>query len=125
MNVRSMANAATSTVTRNTMATLVKNQGYTTDAAGHRTPLQQFLPVRAQVQGVSANDLQHLDGMNVQGVMRSVHLHGDIGGVVRIDQKGGDTLLFAEVPTAAPQTWLVVKVMETWQHWCRVIVVMQ
>ncbi|MDE1905344.1 MAG: hypothetical protein KGH75_02685 [Rhodospirillales bacterium] len=125
MNVRGMANAATSGVNPNIPATLILAQDYLTDASGKRVPVQKFIPVRVQVQGVGARELAHLDGLNIQGVMRSVYVSGDVEGVARIDRKGGDQLRFAEVPAGTPQTWKVVQVQETWPNWCRVIVVLQ
>ncbi len=126
MNLRRIANGLTSRVNRNIPATLVRSTGgYTTNADGTRVPYTENVPVRAQVQGVSAKDLQHLDGLNIQGVMRSVHLSGDVEGAVRVDQRGGDILLFSETPGSAPQSWKIAMVMETWADWCRVIVVLQ
>jgi hypothetical protein len=63
--------------------------------------------------------------MNIQGVMRSVHIFGNIQGVVRIDQQGGDILQFPELPGGAIRNWKVIQVMETWPTWSRVLVALQ
>ena len=126
MNLRHTVNAVTQTINRNISAVLIRSTGgYSTDATGHRTPATQSYQVKAQVQGLSAREIQHLDGLNIQGVMRGVYLYGDIEGVVRTDQKGGDTLQFRETPTGPMRTWRVVQVLETWPDWCKVVAVMQ
>lgn len=102
-----------------------QSTGYTTSAAGTRTPTFTTQTVQAQVQGLAASDLRHIDGLNIQGEKRSVHLYGNVQGAVRADQQGGDILQFPEVPNGAVRNWRVINVMETWPTWCRVIVVLQ
>ncbi len=126
MNLRRIANGLTQAVNPNVPATLIRSTGgYATDAAGHRTPAIQQYQIKVQVQGLSGRELQHLEGLNVQGVMRAVYLYGDISGVVRADQKGGDVLKFREAPRGSERSWRVVQVLETWPDWCKVAVVMQ
>ena len=102
-----------------------QSTGYTTDAAGKRTPTYSTTTVQAQIQGLTGSDLRHTDGLNLQGVMRSVIMYGNVQGVVRADQQGGDILVFPEVAGGADRNWLVTQVMETWPDWCRVIVTLQ
>ena len=125
MDVRAIVNRFTQSVNPNMTVTWVQSTGYTTDAAGNRTPTTTSTTVQAQVQGLTAPDLRHMDGLNIQGVLRSVHLFGNVQGVVRIDQQGGDILQFPEVPNGPTRNWRVVQVMETWATWCRVIVALQ
>lgn len=126
IDVHSLANQAVQQVNTDTSVVWVQSTGgYTTDATGHRTPTTATQTVQANVQGVSAEDLKHLDGLNIQGVMRSVHLYGNVQGAVRADSQGGDILRFPEVPGSAVRNWRVVTVMETWPTWCRVIAVLQ
>ncbi len=125
INVRAMANTAIQAVNPNQLIPWIQSNGSTTDAAFHRTPSTTTTTVQAQIQGLSASDMAHTDGLNIQGVKRSVHMYGNVQGVVRADQKGGDILRFPEVPGGAVKNWRVVSVMETWPTWARVIVVMQ
>lgn len=74
---------------------------------------------RLQVQPLSGKDLAHLEAQNIQGVQRSVYMHGDTQGVVRPLAKGGDLLIFDG------KTWLVTVVFETWPDWCKVGVTLQ
>ncbi len=99
--------------------------GYTTDAAGHRAPTQQPVVVDAQVQATSSKDLQLLDNINIQGVSRRVYMYGNVLGISRPDQRGGDILQFPEIPGGPAKSWKVVSVVETWPDWACVIVVLQ
>jgi hypothetical protein len=125
MNIRGIANSVTQLTNPNILVTLLSSTGYTPDASGKRTPTTVSAVLMAQVQGLSASDLQHIDGLNIEGVKRSVHLYGNIQGVVRADSKGGDILQFAEYPGGLSRAWRILQVMETWATWCRVVVVMQ
>jgi hypothetical protein len=126
MNLRGMANALIQSVNPNIVAGWIRSSGgYTTDAAGHRAANTEAETVTIQVQGLSAPDMAHTDGLNIQGVKRSVTMYGNVQGVVRADQKGGDILTFPEVPGGDVKSWRVVAVMETWPEWSKVVVVLQ
>ena len=125
MNLRSLVNPFTQTTNCNQEINWIQSTGYITNDAGKRTPTTITLTVQAQVQALSATDLKHIDGLNITGVMRSVYMYGNAAGVVRVDQIGGDILVFPEVPGGTPRNWLVTQVMETWSDWCRVIVNLQ
>lgn len=108
-------------------AQLSKSTGYTTGPSGKRTPTYAAaVTVQIQVQALSAEQLQHLDGLNIQGVMRKVFLEGDWQGVFRPDAGGGDLFNFKSTPAApAAQNWKVVQVLETWPAWCSLAVQLQ
>ena len=125
MNLRSLANKYTRLTNNNQQINWIQSTGYTTNGAGKRTPTTITLTVEAQIQALSASDLKHIDSLNITGVMRSVYLYGNAAGVVRVDQIGGDILVFPEVPCGTPRKWLVTQVCETWADWCRVIVTLQ
>ena len=125
MNLRGLANKYTRLTNNNIQVNWVQSTGYVTDDAGRRTPTTITLTVDAQVQALSTSDLQHTDGLNMTGVMRTVYLYGNAAGVVRADQIGGDILRFPEVPNGTVRNWLITKVVETWSDWCHVIVTLQ
>lgn len=83
-----------------------------------------------QVQAVSGQDLAHVDGLNLQGVYRTVYMNGTIMGADRPGVNGGDLLL---MPTHLANTgdtmdtWLVKQVVEPWDTggWSKVIAVLQ
>lgn len=81
-----------------------------------------------QVQAVSGDDLRHVDGLNIQGVYRSVYMNGRIEGIDRPGVHGGDMLMIPTGLTSTPpamDTWLVKEVMEPWSEWSKCIVVLQ
>src|ERR1700741_178398 len=126
MNLRLLANTVIQTVNPDISINWIRSTGgYTTDATGPRTPTTNTTTVMGNVQGLNAKDLAHTDGLNIQGVLRSVHLYGNVQGVVRADQQGGDVLQFSEVPGGPLRNWRVVLVSESWPDWCRVIVWLQ
>ena len=126
MNLHGIVRGAITSVNPDVPATLRRSTGtYTTAPDGKRTPgYVDTAGVMVQVQGLSAKDIQHMDALNIQGVLRSVHLNGDWQGVVRPLGQGGDLFRFSN-PAGVMQWWLVVNVMETWPVWCRVIVALQ
>ncbi len=65
--------------------------------------------VQVQMQSLTYQDLQQLDGVNIQGERRAMYLNGDWNGLVREDQKGGDLIT---LPNGT--IWLVAQVLENW-----------
>ena len=125
MNLRGLVNKYTQITNKNVQINWIQSTGYTTNAAGKRTPTSLTLTVDAQVQALSTSDLKHIDGLNITDVMRSVYMYGNAAGVVRADQIGGDILVFPEVPGGNNKNWLITQVIETWDTWSHVIVTLQ
>ncbi|MEG2133043.1 hypothetical protein [Pseudomonas sp.] len=120
MNLRAIANAATQSINPNTQVTVKVSSGYTTDPATRRqVPAYTTETGQANIQSLDGKDLKQLDGLNIQGTIRAAYLYGNLAGVVRPDSKGGDLIEFNS------QSWLVVKVLETWPDWCKVAIVYQ
>lgn len=145
MNLHGIVRGAITTVNPDIPALLQRSNGYTTQSDGEQIPQYIFMTGSIQVQGVSGKDLEHVNMLNIQGVLRKVYMYGDWSGVVRGDSRGGDLLQFADTSTASglvsfdgtqlatfdgallvdPGTapyWKVVTVAETWPDWCSVIV---
>jgi hypothetical protein len=125
MNLHSIVRGAITAVNPDIEASLLRSDGFTTMPGGKQVPKFLNFTGMIQVQGVSAKDLEHIDFLNVQGVLRAVYLRGNWAGVVRADQKGGDIMKFPQVPGAPVQDWRVVSIKETWPDWCSVIVNLQ
>lgn len=125
MNVFGMANTAIQVVNRNIPATWRRSNGYLIDDDGIQIPQYLNTAVSVQVQAISGDALTFSEGLNIQGVMRSVYMFGNVQGVVRSDERGGDLLLFPQTPGDPVQTWKVVTVVETWPDWAHVIAVLQ
>ena len=125
MNLRGIANALTQAINSNRSIVWQQSTGYATDASGKRTPTFNSQTVQAQIQPIDGSDLKHLDSLNIQGVFMSVYLYGNVAGLVRADQKGGDILQFSQVPGGPVHSWVVTMVRETWPDWSRVIATLQ
>jgi hypothetical protein len=96
---------------------------------GTRVPLYTVTSgLQMQVQALSALELQHLDGLNIQDTVRSVHMNGQIQGLNRVTARGGDLLLSPTgLSGSDPDTWLVRQVLESYDNsgWSRLAVVLQ
>ena len=120
MDLHGIVSGAIGTVNPFIPALAYQSTGYTTAGDGSRAPgYAAPVTLSIQKQELSFKDLQHVDGLNIQGVMCSVYLPGQIYGVDRGTAGGGDKFTFSG------QTWLVVSVIEQWPDWCRVILCLQ
>lgn len=79
-----------------------------------------FAGVMAQVQPLSAKELHQVEGLNLQGIMKAFYLNGEVAGIVRAKNKGGDLITMADA-----SVWLVTIVSEQWPDWCRVVGTLQ
>lgn len=121
MDLRGLANGVSSTINPNQTVRVSRSTGYTIGAGRKQVP-SYAAPVEGpgQVQALDGKDLQQLDGLNIQGTIRAIYLRGALAGVIRPDGTGGDL-----VETADGQTWLVVKVLESWPTWTKAAIVLQ
>ena len=120
MDLRGLANGVTSTINPNETVTVLRSTGYTIGAGAKQVPAFAA-PVTgpAQVQALDANDIKQLDGLNIQGTIRAIYLRGTLAGVVRPNQTGGD------IVKRGNETWLVVKVLESWPDWTKAAICLQ
>lgn len=127
INLRAIANAVSSTINPNVEVTLRISDGYTIGAGARQVP--SYLPDNVgpgQLQALDGEDLKQIANMNVQGSIRALYLYGTMAGVIRPQEKGGD-LIFMQDPNdpLITQTWLCVKVLETWPTWSKSAIVLQ
>jgi hypothetical protein len=120
MDLRSISNAVTDCVNPNILVTVQASTGYTIGPGlkqipAYANPVDGF----AQVQALTAADLRHLDGLNIQGATKSIILRGKLNAIVRVNSQGGD------VVTIGTQTWLTVAVLEQWPLWSRCAIQLQ
>jgi hypothetical protein len=120
MDIRGIANAATDTVNPNISVTVTPSTGYAIGAGLKQVP-SYGPPVTgfAQVQALTAADLRHLDGLNIQNATKSIILRGELNAVVRTHSQGGDIVTFGG------DTWLTVAVLEQWPLWTRAAITLQ
>ncbi|SDR17632.1 hypothetical protein [Paraburkholderia tuberum] len=129
MNLHGIVSPIIAAVNPMTDATLRRSAGYDTGPDLRQVPKYADTGVTAQVQALTAMELQHIAGLNLQGVLRAAYLYGNVQGVVQGDKKGGDLVLFADDDGVRADlrgtTWLVVQVLETWPDWCKVVLCQQ
>ena len=99
--------------------TIKRSIGYAVGADGRQVPKYQVFERLAQVQALSGSQIQRLNELGIQGVMKSAFITGNYDGIVRKDGKGGDLFLFGG------NTWLAVQVMENWPDWSRIALCLQ
>ena len=122
MDLRGLANGVTTTVNPNRTVTVLRSTGFTTGAGAKQVP-SYAAPVSgpAQIQALDANDIKQLDGLNIQGTIRAIYLRGTLAGVVRPNQTGGDIVKRKN----ETESWLVVKVLESWPDWTKAAICLQ
>lgn len=120
MDLQSIANAAIQTVNPNEIVSMLRSTGYTIGQGARQVPSYAD-PVTgpAQIQALDGIDLQQLDGLNIQGTIRAIYLRGPLAGVIRPESKGGDLI------KRGTETWLVVKVLESWRTFTKCAIVLQ
>lgn len=120
MDLRTIANAGSNCVNENIIVTVQRSTGYTIGAGQKQVPTYAAgVTGPAQVQALDNSELKQLDGLNIQGTIRGIYLRGVLAGVIRPNTTGGDLV------TIGSQTWLVVKVLESWPLWTKAAIVLQ
>lgn len=122
MNLHAVVTGAISAVNPPFLGVLYVSTGSTKAADYTRYPtFTSFPKVGMQVQALTAKEIDHLDSLNIQGILRGVYMNGNVEGLDRPAGKGGDVLMFKG------QYWLVMTVLETWDTagWCKVAVALQ
>lgn len=120
MNLHKIANSAIRRVNPNISAILRKYTGETIGPG--RKPVPSYLPdqnVTIQLQPISRGDMQHVDGLNIQGLAKVIYVNGNYFSVQREMEQGGDIFVING------EQWLVVEPVELWPNWCRLIAVLQ
>lgn len=130
LNLHAIVRGAITTVNPDTLAQYLASTGATGSVGGKRTPTYAAaVPLLIQVQPLSRGDTRHLEGLNIQGVGRSVFLYGNAQAVVRNLQIGGDLFQFPQFAGQANSTWLVVAADGPWNvpqgGWTKILVILQ
>ena len=121
MNLRGLANSVTRQVNPNEVVTVQRSTGFTV-GAGHKQVPQYAAGVvgAAQIQALDGKDLEQLDDVSQQGDLRAMYWQGELSGINRPLQTGGDL-----VKRDDGSLWLVTKVLETWGLWTKVAITRQ
>lgn len=125
VNLRAAVNAVTSSINPNVRAELWHSTGSTTVSTGKRTPNYTKTPIVVQAQALSYSDLEQLDGLNIQGVRRAIYADAQVMAIVRVQQEGGDLVVFPAGTFPEGTTWLAVHTLERWPTWCKIAITLQ
>lgn len=120
MNLHKISNSLIRNVNPNITATVRRYAGFTVGPGRSRVP--SYHPdesITIQFQPLTKGDLQHVDGLNMQGLFKSIHVNGSFYSVNREMQKGGDLFI------VDGKTWLVIEPLELWPQWSRLLVCLQ
>jgi hypothetical protein len=123
VNLNQVAGIVTSVVSPTMPVTVRVSTGNQKNADATLTPT--YAPpvtVSAQVQPLTWRDIQQMDALNLQGTRKAIYLNGQVNGIVRATNRGGDLIQFPD-----GSTWLVCLVAEGWENanWCKVLVTLQ
>ncbi len=129
-SIHGLVSAAVGTVNAFVPATISHSAGVSQGGSQgkfDRTPVYTDLPASIQVQALDWRDLNQMDGINIQGGARKIYVKGEVAGVLRGAQTGGDKVTF---PPNTPgifegSVWLVVKIFEQWPGWASAAIVVQ
>lgn len=116
MNLHGIAGPMVGIVNPFVPAQLLVSTGYTKNADGSTAPSYAApKDIRVQAQELSFKELQHVENLNLQGILKSIYCPGAVQAVNRLAGTGGDKIVIAG------DTYLAVAISEAWPDWCRVI----
>lgn len=116
MNLHGIAAPMIGIVNPLVKAQLIVSTGYVTGSDGSVTP--SYAPpvdIQVQAQELSFKELQHIENLNLQGIMKSIYCPGTVRGADRKAGTGGDKIMIGT------DIYLVVAISEQWPDWVRVI----
>lgn len=103
--------------------TVRHSTGFTQNADYTRTPTYSTTTMLGQVQALTSAELAQVDGLNIQGEKLAIYVNGNLEGVSRPDNAGGDLVTLPD-----GSVWLVTLVDENWARtsgWTRAVIVRQ
>lgn len=128
MNLHSIVGPVVAAVNPTVEVIWRQSNGQQTNADFSRTPIYKpDVPVPAQIQALQFTDLKQIEGLSISGLRRKVYFYGNLQGIVRGEQKGGDLIIFPD-----GSEWLIAFVFETWGQglrgsagWCSCCLTLQ
>jgi hypothetical protein len=122
LGLRALANSIIQPVNPDVPVTVSISTGWTSNPDGTRTPTYELFNAMAQVQALSFRDIQQIAGLNLQGTRKAIYLEGEVDGLQRSTNQGGDLITFPD-----GSIWLVAMVLEQWanEDWCKVAATLQ
>lgn len=129
MNLHRIVSGAIRAVNPFTKLRIQVSNGYTQNSAGQQIPAYcDPVEVFGDVQALTAGEIQHLDALNIQGRAMAFYINGNIDGLIRPNQQGGDLITIVSGGNNKQligSLWLVREVAEYWPDWCKVLAILQ
>ena len=125
MNLHGIVSGAIGTINPFVSATVKRSSGYSLAPGGIQTPAYTTFSISCQVQALSYTDITQLDGLSIQGVRRKIYLTGNVEGIVRAKQRGGDLIIFPDGTLPEGNTWLAALALESWPDWVSIAITLQ
>ncbi len=115
MSLLDLANGVISSLNPSVSVTLYQYSGCTQAPGGPRTPTYNVITnVSAQVQELTANEIKHMDDLNMGGLLHNIWCDTVLHALDRTSQLGGDCIGMAD-----GTYWLVVRIKEQFTDgWC-------
>ena len=121
MNLHQVVSGAIGAINPFVTVTLRVSTGYAQSPDGAQVPAYAAdVTVQAQVQSLSARDVQQINSLNLQNIQNTVYLNGNVKGIVRADGTGGDLIILGD-----GSVYKVAAVLEQWADWVKVAVTLQ
>lgn len=109
VNLRRIANVATSRINPNVSIGYQRYAGYAVGADGTPSPsYDPSVPVIAQVQSLGKKEVDHLSSLRISNCERMVYVNFQLQATDRVEQTGGDLLTFEG------RVWQVEAILEGW-----------
>jgi len=132
LNLRAKVNGALQGVNADVLGWWYQSNGWVPSTSGDGRQDPSYLAaqsVRLQVQPPSARDLRFAEYLELQGVIRTVFMYANPQGIVRVNQLGGDLLVFPQWHGQTNDTWKVEQPEEQWdvgtRGWTKLLAVLQ
>lgn len=132
LNLHAKVRGAIKAINPDTAGWWYQSKGSVPSPVGDGRYEPAYLPAvsaRFQVQPPSARDLRFAEYLQMQGVIRTVFMFANPQGLVRVNQLGGDLLLFPQWAGAPNDTWKVEQPEESWsvsqRGWTKLVAVLQ
>lgn len=120
MDLNTVANTVAEVINPNTAVSIQASTGYTIGAGLKQVPAYAAaVSGYAQIQEMNSFDLKKMDGLNIQGDIKTLYIRGTLSAVLRPTGQGGDLV------TIGSDVWLNVKTLEQWPLWAKAAIVRQ
>lgn len=103
MDLQGLGSPVAEVVNPNIAVSVWASTGYTNTGKGYRQVPSYASAINgfAQVQALTSSELRQIEGLNLQGALRTIYFRGKLNGVIRPTSQGGDLVAIAG-PTPTP-----------------------